>query len=180
MINLAALLRIDPATIEPLLAMIRAFAPWALAIVGVVGFIKSLPVVALFLPSTLLFVAIGGAYAASGGSFVSLWLAAALGATAGDCLCYAGGRIAKGDVGKMWPLTKYPDALPKGEQVFRKYGVLSVLGAKFVYGLRPFIPVVAGIYGMPFALFASATSLSSLVWAGIGISAGFGLPLLFK
>jgi membrane protein DedA with SNARE-associated domain len=55
-----------------------------------------------------------------------------------------------------------------------------VLGAKFVWGIRPFIPIVAGIYNMPSWLFLPATTLSSMIWAGIGIGAGFSGAALFK
>jgi membrane protein DedA with SNARE-associated domain len=164
--------------LEPVLALVRANAAYVLPMVGLVGFIKSLPVIAVFLPSTLLFVGIGSIYAASGGTFGPMWLA--VGATLGDIVCYIVGRIAGDDAGKIWPVSKYPDVIPKGKTVFAKYGVGSVLGAKFVWGLRPFIPIVAGIYNMPIWLFLPATTLSSMIWAGIGIGAGFGGAALFK
>ncbi len=172
--------KIDLSMYEPLLAAVRNNVGWILPIVGIIGFIKSLPIIAAFLPSTVLFVAVGGIYAASGGTFGPLWLAVAIGATVGDLLCYLVGRFAGEDAGKIWPVSKYPEAIPKGKVMFAKYGVLSVLGAKFVWGIRPFIPIVAGIYVMPVWLFLPATTLSSMIWAGIGIAAGFGGAAMFK
>jgi membrane protein DedA with SNARE-associated domain len=174
----------DMAAFEPLLRpvldLVRGNVGWVLPVVGLVGFIKSLPVVAVFLPSTVLFVAVAGIYAASGGTFGPLWLAVTIGATLGDLLCYALGRFAGDDAGKVWPVSRYPDVIPRGKIAFAKYGVGSVLGAKFIWGLRPFIPIVAGIYKMPVWLFLPATTLSSMVWAGIGIGAGFGGAALIK
>jgi membrane protein DedA with SNARE-associated domain len=181
MIQLASTLaQLDTSALEPILAIVRANTALVLPIVGLVGFIKSLPIVAAFLPSTILFVGVGGIYAASGGTFGPLWLAVAVGATLGDVVCYCVGRLAGEDAGKIWPISKYPDLIPKGKLMFAKYGVGSVLGAKFVWGLRPFIPIVAGIYVMPWWLFLPATTLSSMIWAGIGIGAGFSLPTLMK
>ena len=173
-------MQLDLTPYEPLLALVRTNAAYILPMVGLIGFIKSLPIIAVFLPSTVLFVGIGSIYAASGGTFGPLWLAVAIGATTGDLLCYLVGRFAGDGAGKIWPVSKYPDAIPKGKTVFAKYGVLSVLGAKFVWGLRPFIPIVAGIYIMPVWLFLPATTLSSMIWAGIGIGAGFSGAALFS
>jgi membrane protein DedA with SNARE-associated domain len=174
------LANIDLSAYEPLLALVRSNAKYILPMVGLIGFIKSLPVIAVFLPSTVLFVGIGSIYAASGGTFGPLWLAVAIGASVGDLLCYLVGRIAGDDAGKIWPVSKYPDVIPKGKVMFEKYGILSVLGAKFFWGIRPFIPIVAGIYNMPVWLFLPATTLSSMIWAGIGIGAGFGGAALLK
>lgn len=173
-------MQLDLTPYEPLLALVRTNAAYILPMMGLIGFIKSLPIIAVFLPSTVLFVGIGSIYAASGGTFGPLWLAVAIGATAGDLLCYLVGRFAGDDAGNIWPVSKYPAAIPKGKTVFAKYGVMSVLGAKFVWGLRPFIPIVAGIYIMPVWLFLPATTLSSMIWAGIGIGAGFSGAALFK
>jgi membrane protein DedA with SNARE-associated domain len=173
-------MQLDLTPYEPLLALVRANTSYILPMVGLIGFVKSLPVIAMFLPSTVLFVGIGSIYAASGGTFGPLWLAVAIGAAIGDLLCYIVGRIAGDDAGKVWPVSKYPDVLPKGKAMFAKYGILSVLGAKFFWGVRPFIPIVAGIYSMPVWLFLPATTLSSMIWAAIGIGAGFGGAALFK
>jgi membrane protein DedA with SNARE-associated domain len=175
--NLAS---IDLSAYEPVLAVVRNNAAYILPMVGLIGFIKSLPVIAVFLPSTVLFIGIGSIYAASGGTFGPLWLAVSIGAAIGDLLCYLVGRFAGEDAGKIWPVSKYPDAIPQGKVMFAKYGILSVVGAKFVWGIRPFIPMVAGIYNMPVWLFLPATTLSSMIWAGIGIGAGFGGAALFK
>lgn len=165
---------------DHLIAFAKACGPWAVPFVFAVGFIKSIPVAALLIPSTTLFVAIAGVHSAAGGTFLSLWLAAAIGATTGDVICYAFGRHYQNRVGNIWPVSLAPELLPKGAVVFNRWGLWSVLGAKFIYGLRPFIPLAAGIYMMPVPLFLSATSLSSMVWAGIGISAGFGFWKLWS
>ncbi len=165
---------------EQILTLVRAHAYLALPLVFSIGLLKSIVLISMFIPSTAMFVAAAAAYGASGGAFAPLWLAAAAGATAGDALGYAFGHHYRYGVAAIWPMSQAPDLLPKGEVLFKQWAVGSVLGAKFVWGVRPFIPVIAGIYRMPFALFLSATSLSSMVWAGIGMGAGFGLWRLWS
>ena len=165
---------------EQILTFVRAHASVALPFACFVGLLKSIPIINVFIPSTAMFVGAAAAYSAIGGTFTPLWLAAAFGATSGDALGYAFGYHYRHGAAARWPFTKAPDLLPKGEVLFNRWGVGSVLGAKFVWGVRPFIRVIAGIYRMPFPIFLSATSLSSMVWAGIGMGAGFGLWQLWS
>jgi membrane protein DedA with SNARE-associated domain len=173
--NLAA----DPGIVDRLVRFIAAHRAWVLPVVFIVGLLKSLPLVTAFVPSTAMFAGMAAAYSVSGGTFVPLWLAAAFGATAGDAMCYAAGRIYRHDIVKTWPLSKTPDLMERGQSLFERWGVASVLGAKFVFGVRPFIPIIAGMYRLPVPIFLTATNLSSLVWAAIGMGAGFGLVRLW-
>ena len=165
---------------EQALVFVRTHAYLALPFAFAVGLLKSIVVISVLIPSTAMFVGVAAGYSATGGTFAPLWLAAAFGATAGDALGYIFGHHYGRGVVLIWPLSKSPELLPKGEALFKRWGVGSVLGAKFVWGVRPFIPVIAGIYRMPFPIFLSATSLSSMVWAGIGMGAGFGLWRLWS
>lgn len=166
---------LDPTVMDRLSAFATAHGHWVLPLVFVVGLLKSIAILAVFIPSTAFFIALAGVYSAAGGTFAPLWLAAALGATTGDALSYVVGHHYREHLPRMWPFTTAPDLLARGEALFAKWGIWSVLGAKFVWGIRPFIPIVAGAYRMPLVLFLAATNLSSLAWAGIGMGAGFGL-----
>jgi len=166
--------------IESALALFKANIELAAPICFLLGFAESIALVSLFVPSTMLFLGIGGAYSASGGSFLPIWLAGAVGACAGDCISYAVGRYFKDDVDRIWPFTKMPGLIPKGRTAIERWGILSILGGKFVGGLRPFIPVVAGILIMPFPVFFAASAVSSLLWAGAFLAPGFGVSLLWN
>jgi membrane protein DedA with SNARE-associated domain len=159
---------------------VSAHAQFVLPLVFVIGFLKSMPLIAMFIPSTAFFVAAAAAYAATGGTFTPLWIAAGAGATTGDLLGYAAGYRYRRAIGLMWPLSRTPELLPKGEALFQRWGIGSVLGAKFVWGVRPFIPIIAGIYRMPLGHFTPATSVSSLIWSAIGVGAGFGIWRLWS
>lgn len=164
---------------ERALAFLRDNSELTGLIVFLLGFAESIALVSLFVPSTILFLGIGTAHSAAGGAFVPIWLAGAAGAVLGDIVSYLVGRIFKNDVHKVWPFTRFPDVLPKGRAMFERWGVLSVIGGKFLGMLRPFIPVVAGMMDMPWLLFLLASIVSSLMWAGVFLAPGYGLSLLW-
>lgn len=165
---------------DNLLTFFKDNTEFAAAICFALGFGESIALVSLFVPSTFLFLGIGAAYSAAGGAFVPVWLAGAAGACVGDCASYFLGRFFKDDVDRMWPFTKMPGLLPKGRSAFERWGAMSIVGGKFIGGLRPFIPVVAGIMNMPFPIFILASAGSSLIWAGVFLAPGFGLLYLWS
>jgi membrane protein DedA with SNARE-associated domain len=162
------------------LALAREHIALAEPIVFALGFAESLVFVSLLVPSSALFVAIGGIHGAAGGSLLTTALAGGLGAFLGDIVSYALGRYFKADVGNVWPFTRNPGWYVASVAFFRQWGFLSVLGGKFLGFMRPFIPVVAGASSMPFPLFVLASATSSLVWAAVFLSPGYGVALLAR
>lgn len=161
-----------------MLAFARDHVAWTPWIVFALGFAESIALVSLFVPSTILFLGIGAVHSASGGQFLEVWIAGAAGAAIGDGISYMLGRIFKDDAHRYWPFSRMPGLLPKGRALFERWGFWSILGGKFIGGLRPFIPVVAGMMHMPWALFGIGSVLSSLAWAGIFLAPGYGIALL--
>ena len=149
-------------------------------IVFLLGFAEGIALVSLFVPSTILFLGIGGIHSAAGGEFWPVWLAATAGACLGDCVSYALGRYFKSEAGRVWPISKYPEILPKARLLFQRWGMLSIVGGKFVGALRPFLPLAAGMLDMPWALFLAASALSSLIWAGTFLLPGYGISFLLQ
>lgn len=170
----------DASWVNDALAFFKEHIEYAAAICFLLGLGESIALVSLFVPSTILFLGIGGAYSATGGSFMPIWLAGAAGACIGDCLSYFIGRYFKDDVERVWPFTKMPGLVAKGRVMFERWGALSIVIGKFVGGLRPFIPVVAGIMNMPFPIFMIASAGSSLVWAGAFLAPGYGLTYFWN
>ena len=149
------------------------------AVCFLLGFGESLVLVSLFVPSTVLFLGIGTAQSAAGGAFWPLWLAGSAGAFVGDVVSYAVGRRYKAEIAGAWPFTKYPTLLPKSQAMFERWGWASIVIGKFVGGLRPFLPVAAGMMRMPWTVFLASSAVSCLIWAGVFLAPGFGLTLLF-
>jgi membrane protein DedA with SNARE-associated domain len=143
--------------------------------VFLLGFAESIAFVSLFVPSTVLFLAIGGLHAAAGGTFWTAALAGGAGAFLGDVVSYAAGRYFRDDIHRVWPFSKSPELVPKSRAFFERWGAASIFIGKFLGMLRPFIPVVAGTLQMPWVLFLLASLTSSLMWAGLFLAPGYGV-----
>jgi membrane protein DedA with SNARE-associated domain len=163
---------------DGLLAWLRDHTVWAEPIVFFLGLAEGIPVLSLFVPSTVLFLGIGVAHSAVGGSFVPMWLAASAGAVVGDLVTYALGRSLKADAGRMWPLSRNPQLLVVGNAYFQRWGAFTVLAGKFLGVVRPVIPLIAGMTGMPLWMFGPASIISSLAWAGVFLAPGYGIAWL--
>lgn len=157
------------------LALIKDHIALVEPIVFALGFAESIAFLSLLVPSSALFLAIGGAHSAAGGSFLSACLAGGAGACIGDMLSYTLGRYFKSDIGNVWPFTRNPEWYVATASVVRRWGFMAVLGGKFLGFMRPFIPVVAGASEMPFILFLIASALSSVMWAGVFLAPGYGI-----
>ena len=55
-----------------------------------------------------------------------VWIAGAIGAALGDRLSYWFGFKYKEHVAQMWPLSRYPDLLPRGEAFVKNWGVPGI------------------------------------------------------
>jgi membrane protein DedA with SNARE-associated domain len=160
---------------EMIVAFLRDNQYLADPLVFILGFAEGVPVVSLFVPSSALFLAIGSMQGAFGGSFTSLWLSATVGAILGDLVTYALGRYFKDDAQHVWPLSRRPELLTKGRNLIDRWGILAILGGKFLGFMRPFLPITAGVMEMNFIVVCCASVLSSLVWSGVFLAPGFGL-----
>lgn len=158
-----------------ILSFLREHQALAEPLVFVLGFAEGIPLLSFFVPSSALFLAIGSAQGALGGSVWGLWASAAVGAMLGDCVTYAAGRRFKHRAQQMWPLSRHPDRIAKGYALFERWGVLAVFAGKFLGFMRPIIPVIAGVLEMPFLLFLLANAVSSALWAGAFLLPGWGM-----
>ncbi len=160
---------------ETIVAFLRDNQYLADPLVFILGFAEGVPVVSLFVPSSALFLAIGSVQGAFGGSFVSLWLSATVGAIIGDLVTYGIGRYFKDEAQRVWPLSHRPELLNKGRALIDRWGILAILGGKFLGFMRPFLPIAAGVMEMNFIVFCVASVVSSLAWSGVFLAPGFGL-----
>lgn len=165
---------------EQFLAFARTNLHLAGPILFALGFAESIALISLFVPSSILFVGLGGLISAGGGSFWQASLAGAAGALLGDIVSYVLGRKYKGDIACVWPFSRYPDWLPRAEAFFEKWGFWSLIFGKFLGFLRPFVPVVAGTSRMPWTSFLAASAISSWLWAAAFLAPGFGLLLVAR
>jgi len=148
-------------------------------LVGLLAFGESFAFISLLLPATVILFALGGLIGAAELAFWPLWVAAALGAILGDWVSFWLGRHYGPAIARFWPLSRYPEMLPRGHAFFAKWGIAGIFMGRFFGPLRAVVPLVAGICAMPGRHFQLANIGSGLVWAtGILAPGAFGLPWL--
>ena len=151
--------------VHALVNFVRDHQFWAAPIVLVLAFGESLAFISLLVPAWGALVAIGALIDASGMSFWPLCFAGAIGAALGDWLSYWFGYKYKEHVAQMWPLSRYPEILPRGEAFVRRWGVPSIFIGRFFGPLRASVPLAAGIFEMPYWSFQIANFVSAFIWA---------------
>ncbi|MCV0370113.1 MULTISPECIES: DedA family protein [Filomicrobium] len=156
------------------IAFIEANRGWAGLVVFILAFGESLAFISLVLPFWAMLVGIGTLIGASGTTtdLIVIWVCASLGAAFGDWLSYWLGKHFHEPIGRMWPLSRYPDLLPRGHVFFEKYGIWAIFIGRFFGPLRAAVPLVAGITEMPMVPFQIANFLSAFLWAGVLLAPG--------
>ena len=149
-----------------LIDFVRQHQIWAAPVVLLLAFGESLAFISLLIPAWGALIAIAALLSAGGVSLWPIWLAGALGAALGDWLSYWFGQRYKNNVCTMWPLSKFPNLLPRGEAFVTKWGVPGIFIARFSGPLRASVPLAAGVFEMPYWRFQAANVASALVWSG--------------
>ena len=158
--------------VDQVIAFVRDNAAWAPPIVFALAFGESLAFISLLIPAWGALVAIGALIGPSGINFWPVWIAGALGAAFGDWLSYWIGLKLEHSVAHMWPLSRHPDLIPRGEAFMKKWGVLGIFIGRFFGPLRASVPLIAGIFEMPFWRFQLANFSSAFVWAAVLLTIG--------
>src|SRR5215207_10832437 len=172
------------ATLEAYAAQVVEFVrqnqAWAAPVVFALAFGESLAFISLVLPAWAALVGIGALIVASGLNFWPVWIAASIGAALGDWLSYWIGEKLGPAVAHTWPLSRHPELIPKGEHFVKKWGVLAIFIGRFFGPLRASVPLVAGIFEMPFWRFQFANFSSAFVWAAVLLTTGDIAGKLFQ
>jgi membrane protein DedA with SNARE-associated domain len=99
--------------------------------------------------------------------------AAACGAFAGDALSFWIGHRYGPRLREMWPFSRYPQLLDRGETLFRRHGSKGILIARFVGAVRPFVPAVAGMLRMPLRRYVPMSAFAAIAWAACFLAPGW-------
>jgi len=146
---------------------VRAHQSWAAPVVFALAFAESLAFISLLIPAWAALVGIGLLLASSDIPFLPIWIAASVGAALGDWVSYWIGFKLEHAVYHMWPLSRHPGLIPKGEAFIRRWGALAVFIGRFSGPLRASVPIVAGIFAMPQWRFQLANWSSAFLWAAV-------------
>jgi membrane protein DedA with SNARE-associated domain len=158
-----------------MIALVQAHAAWGVPIMFVFSFFKSLAIVSLVVPETLMVAGLAALLGLAGGRAVPLWLAIAVGAGLGDWASYAIGYRLKERVHQLWPFTRRPEVLLRAEAFFRRWGTMSVVLCRFASPLRATVPLLCGMFEMKLLLFQIANFASAAMWAAVLVALGEGV-----
>lgn len=160
---------------QHLVVIMNEVGPYTYLVLFMIVFAETGLVFTPFLPGDSLLFAVGS-LAALEGSVLDPWLIAItliLAAIFGDNANYWIGRKFGEKFTKGKAPWLNPQKLQKTHQFFDKYGVKTVLFARFVPIVRTFAPFVAGLGKMNYRKYFGFSVLGSVCWIGLFIPAGF-------
>jgi membrane protein DedA with SNARE-associated domain len=155
-----------------LVEFVRMHQVWAAPVVFALCFAESLAFISLLVPAWAALVGIGALISAGGLNFWPIWIAGSIGAALGDWLSYWVGLKLEDRVYHMWPLSQHPDMIPVGEEFVRKWGAPAIFIGRFSGPLRATVPLIAGVFAMPYWRFQVANFSSAFVWAAVLLTLG--------
>ncbi len=156
--------------------LLALLGPWVYLGLWFVIFAETGLAVGFFLPGDSLLV-VSGLFAAAGKLNVLLvMLAFFLGSVLGDSTGYWTGRfMGKTLFNRESSFIFKPSRVEKARQFFEKYGVKTVVLARFVPIVRTFAPLVVGAAGMPYVKFLTFSIIGSALWISSMVLAGYFL-----
>lgn len=163
----------DSSTLDSLLAWIGQNPRTAGLVIFLVAFIDALLLVGLAVPALPLLFGVGTLV---GLGLIDPWYAiacAAAGAFLGDALSFGVGRSQGGRLRGMWPFTRYPEWLVRGEVFFNRHGLKGILIARYVGAVRPIVPAIAGMLHMPWRRFLPVSAIAGATWGFAFIAPGW-------
>lgn len=152
---------------DTILTFVREHRSWAAPVMFLLAFGESIAFVSLILPFWAMLVGIGTLIGIGSAEFWVVLTAAATGAAFGDWVSYWLGYHYHERIARMWPLSRYPDLLPKGHRFFERWGPWAIVLARFSGPLRASVPIVAGAVQMERTSFQIANWSSAFLWAGV-------------
>ncbi len=138
---------------------------WSGALIFSVAMVESLAIVGIVVPGVAIMFAIGTLISNGTLDLFTTTLWAAAGASVGDGLSFALGKLYKEKIYTVAWFEKRPSFLQKGHRFFEKYGVFSILIGRFVGPIRAVIPLIAGILDMPLKQYVPINIIASILWA---------------
>lgn len=136
-----------------------------IAFAFLISFTESLPIIGTIIPGSITMTAVGTLIGAHALPLYSTLLWASFGALCGDCIGYYLGKYCDTSIRQMWPFSKYPNWISKGEAFFHCHGGKSILIGRFIGPVRSTIPLIAGLLKLRTIRFFLAAIPSAICWA---------------
>ena len=142
-------------------------------VLGLITFGESMVLIGAFFPATALMLIAGGLAAEGSVSIVEVLLWCVAGAFLGDAVSYWLGRRLGPAAWRSRLLRNQRRLAARSRLFFRRWGVLSIYLCRFMGPVRAFVPLIAGITGMPHMKFQLANFGSAAVWVPIMLAPGY-------
>lgn len=133
---------------------------------------EAFPVIGALVPGTAIIVGLGALVPTGALHFWPLVAWSTGGAVLGDGLPFWFGYRFRDRATELWPLSRHPHLVTKGQAFFQRHGRSAVVIARFTPGVRAVVPVVAGISGMRPLRFYVLDVVSAVMWAPAHVAAG--------
>lgn len=156
---------------------------WLSVAIFLIAFVECVAIVGIIVPGTVVLFAV----AALAGSGIlplgEVLLLGFLGGLLGDAVSYVIGRKYHQSIRRLPGLRTHPEWIGGAETYFQRYGIASLLVGRFIGPLRPMLPMVAGMFDMPFPRFAAVSVVAAAGWSiayllpGWAAGAAVRLPL---
>ncbi|WP_347902209.1 bifunctional DedA family/phosphatase PAP2 family protein [Pseudomonas purpurea] len=156
---------------------------WLAAAVFIVACVECLAIAGLIVPGTVLLFAVAVLAGSGALSLGETLLLGFLGGVLGDVVSYFLGRHFHQNIRRLPGLRHHPEWIGSAEAYFQRYGIASLLVGRFIGPLRPMLPMVAGMFDMPFPRFFAVSLLAGAGWSvayllpGWATGAAIRLPL---
>lgn len=138
-----------------------------------IAFCDALALVGILVPAFPLLFAVGTLIGLGHANGPLLVACAAVGAFLGDALSYWIGHRWGPQMRSLWLFRRYPQFLDRSERMFHRHGAMSILIARYVGAVRPFVPAIAGMLRMPFSRYAPASLVACISWAALFLAPGW-------
>lgn len=165
--------------LQPLLAWIDAHPGGALWLLFVIALLDSLLIVGAFVPAALPLFAIGALIALGSLDLSTSLLVAAAGAVVGDGFSFWLGARYRERLFASRFFVRHPEILVRAQRFFERYGIFSIVLARFLGPVRAVTPALAAASGMRPWWFVLADLPAAALWAAAFIMPGvvFGASL---
>ncbi|MEO0861761.1 MAG: DedA family protein [Pseudomonadota bacterium] len=151
--------------VDSTLAFLSANPGWLIVIAFLMGFVETMIVIAIFIPSTLILVSIGALVATGEIAFWPLFVGAALGAWTGSSTAWWLGWQFHEPVLAWKPLARNKRDIDGARRALKKWGAYAVFVGHFLAPLRGPVFLLVGASEMRFRRFFAATAAGGTVWA---------------
>ena len=169
----------DSARLEALVNWISQNPLLAGVVIFLIAFGDALVIVGVAIPAVPLLFAVGTLVGLGHVDGTYALVCATLGAFLGDGISYWVGHRYGPQLRQRWPFHKHPQWLERGEITFRRHGMKSIVMARYIGAIRPFVPAIAGMLKMKLRQYIPASALASVIWSATFLAPGwvFGTSL---